>query len=129
MKKRSEVKTFHQFILYLVLIIIKRAHYRGQDSFGNRYYEVAAKRAEKSQRFVLYGKCKDPSTVTPDWFNWLHYSTDTYPKKAAFKSFSWQKKPLPNLTGTLFAYRPEAEISLAYAKKLYTPWKPNYEKK
>lgn len=119
------MKKFHQRILHIVLILFKRATYCGEDVLGNRYYEVSSKNGRKVERFVLYGKFQDPSSVAPDWFNWLHYSTNTYPKKKSFSGFFWQKKPLPNLTGTLFAYSPKPKIQSETGKLHYLPWKPN----
>lgn len=102
----------------------------GKDEFGNRYYQ--AKRIKKfrpPKRWIIYKGRPEASKVPACWHGWLHYTVDEPPHQMALH-YSWQKKHLPNLTGTPLAYHPGKNSSLyprAAKRKAplgYEPWKP-----
>ena len=79
----------------------------GVDSFGNRYYRSKGSKLNKRERrWVLYNGLPEASKVPGEWHAWLHHTVDEPLTEAAFKSCSWQKIHIPNLTGTINAYRP-----------------------
>ena len=102
----------------------------GQDALGNIYYE--SKKADKSglkRRWVIYNGANDASRVAPEWHGWLHNTVDIVPDQALPPPRSWQKAPLPNLTGTREAYRPAGALEAgglrAAATGDYEAWKPS----
>ena len=81
----------------------------GEDDFGNRYYEAKDNRDSydgRKRRWVIYHGYAEASKVPPDWHGWLHYTFDDPPTVAPLKRRSWEKDHMPNLTGTLAAWRP-----------------------
>jgi len=101
----------------------------GTDSFGNRYFkEKKARPGMKERRWVLYKGEPEASKVPPEWHGWLHY-TNKDPLSAGSPFHKpWQKEHLPNLTGTLGAYRPPGHTleggQRARATGDYEPWTP-----
>ena len=111
--------------------VAKRGVFVGDDEFGNKYYE--AKDASDSydrhkRRWVIYNGYAEASRVPPDWSGWLHYTIDEPPTLDPLKRQSWEKPHLPNLSGTLHAYRPQGSIAKggerAAATGDYEAWKP-----
>ncbi len=103
-----------------LLFLLRRFRHVGKDSFGNTYYEGPSKLPyQKTRRFVLYKGLIDASNVPPLWNAWLHHMSKDPPQEE--KSFYWQKKHLPNLTGTIFAHK----INIpSKNSKVYIPWDP-----
>lgn len=110
--------------------------YVGQDPFGNKYYCSSKKlgkyvgRYNKERRWVIYKGKAEASKIPPYWHGWIHYNTDEIPtEKDMKKKYKWQKQPLPNLTGTNYAYLPnghkEKEGIRDKAMGDYIPWNPN----
>lgn len=106
----------------------------GRDGAGNRYYRGklhpdAQSPGRREKRWVMYKGAPEASKVPPEWHGWLHYQTDIVPSdNAASYRRPWQKPHLPNLTGTLQAYRPPGHI-LAGGKRAdatgdYEAWTP-----
>jgi len=104
----------------------------GHDESGNSYYE--ARDASDSydgrkRRWVIYKGYADASKVPPDWHGWLHYTFAEPPTVAPFKLKGWEKPHLPNLTGTINAYKPAGAISKGgdrqKATSDYEAWTPN----
>jgi NADH:ubiquinone oxidoreductase subunit len=84
----------------------------GVDGFGNRYYQMKARKGyDHTRRWVVYKDSPEASDVPPEWHGWLHHQTDAVPSDST-QSFrrSWQKPHKPNLTGTTGAYRPPGHI-------------------
>jgi NADH:ubiquinone oxidoreductase subunit len=76
----------------------------GQDNAGNTYWEARRRKDfyGRPMRRITYAAAPDASIVPPEWWGWLHHTTDaplTAPRKA------WQKDHLPNRTGTPEAWR------------------------
>lgn len=85
----------------------------GEDEFGNKYYRSHEK------RFIKYSDNKDPTTISPYWYLWLHYAVD---EKRSKTKMDWQLERIPNRTGTKFSYNPRnAQVC---RDEDYSPWKP-----
>ena len=77
----------------------------GQDSDGNRYYEMKrARPGARMRRWVIYQGAPEATKVPPEWHAWLHHTTDA-PIPDSGRRF-WQKPHVPNRTGTPEGYRP-----------------------
>jgi NADH:ubiquinone oxidoreductase subunit len=109
--------------------IAKRADLVGQDDQGNRYFEERKATLEgRKRRYVIYKGYADPSRVPVDWHGWLHHTFEAPPTIEPFLLQAWEKPHLPNLTGTIFAYRPKGSLAsptrLNDASERYTAWTP-----
>ena len=96
----------------------------GKDDFGNKYYITR----DNKKKWVLYAKENDASNVTSAWHLWLTNDNVNIPIKND-KNLSWQKKHIPNRTGSEEAYKPKGVITKKiHAKnketKLYNSWIP-----
>jgi NADH:ubiquinone oxidoreductase subunit len=100
----------------------------GIDVAGNRYFTGSPRKGYKNERrWVMYKDAPDSSTVPPEWHSWLHYQTDTRPTSdgVTYRK-AWQKKPLPNMTGTQAAYHPQGKDGArAKATGDYHAWTPD----
>ncbi|MCT6879903.1 MAG: NADH-ubiquinone oxidoreductase subunit NDUFA12 family protein [Commensalibacter sp.] len=81
----------------------------GKDADGRAYYE--SRKATRlgggelrHERWVLYNKGDDPSSVPPEWWLWLHHGSDM-PLPASMRK-PWQTPHQPNPSGTEKAYHP-----------------------
>lgn len=102
----------------------------GADEAGNTYYEeFRAPKGRRKRRWVVYNGTVEASRVPSEWHGWLHYTFDEPPTKAPFKTRPWEKKHVPNLTGTPFAYTPPGSLERAGERPPatgdYEAWKPN----
>jgi NADH:ubiquinone oxidoreductase subunit len=109
--------------------ISKRAGFVGEDDQGNRYFEEHKVSLEgRKRRYVIYKGYAEPSRVPPDWHGWLHHTFDAPPTVEPFLLQPWEKPHQPNLTGTIFAYRPKGSLAAAASteKKAigYEAWEP-----
>ena len=109
------------------LLIKRKGEQVGEDRFGNRYFQERGKPRGRCRprRWVLYKGSPEASKVPAEWHGWLHYTVDQIPLNRLSKAKVWQKPHLPNLTGTIDAYRPPGDLK--YRTKLpesYEPWKP-----
>jgi NADH:ubiquinone oxidoreductase subunit len=98
----------------MLFTIGRRGVLIGKDEQGNRYYE--AKDAtdsydQRKRRWVIYNGYAEASKVPPEWHGWLHYTFDEPPTKEPLKRRDWEKDHLPNLTGTVEAWRPKGSIA------------------
>jgi NADH:ubiquinone oxidoreductase subunit len=100
----------------------------GRDGLGNIYFETKKPISGYTRRWVIYSGSNDASRVPPEWFGWLHHQTDTVPADLPAPR-AWVKPPLPNLTGTGEAYRPQGALerggTRAAATGDYEAWSPN----
>ena len=93
-----------------------------KDEFNNRYYT----NKNQSRRWVVYSGEVEASKVTPEWNNWLRFTSDDAPSEEANR-FEWQLGHTPNQTGTINAYSPK---SSSFNRKKsdrdleYDKWKP-----
>lgn len=109
--------------------IHRSARLVGHDESGNAYYESIDKRYDydgHNRRFVIYKGYADASKVSPDWHGWLHHTFAEPPTREPLARKSWEKDHRPNLTGTIWAWRPKGALSRggkrAAASGDYEPW-------
>lgn len=99
----------------------------GADAAGNSYWEGRRSvRDGRPRRFVLYAGPVEASVVPARWWGWLHHTTAA--PLAEDARHSWEKPHLPNLTGSVLAYRPQGSdlrqgvpVSPAGAYEAWTP--------
>lgn len=100
----------------------------GEDEFGNRYYQhKRVVKGVRRERWVLYKGKAEASKVPARWHRWLHYTTDHAPKDNK-QLYKWEKKHLPNLTGTQYAFVPKGHLKRGGKRYKvsadYQAWKP-----
>ena len=102
----------------------------GRDSQANVYY--CAKRpaaGAKQKRWVVYDGQAAASRVPPAWHSWLHHTTNDIPTDDVGRHWEWQRRHVPNMTGTAGAYQPPGHVEKggvrASATGDYEPWKPS----
>jgi NADH:ubiquinone oxidoreductase subunit len=107
------------------------SRYVGEDAFGNRYYEARDHKKSydgNKRRFVIYKGYADASKVPAEWHGWLHHTFEDPPTTAPLPRKAWEKDHQPNLTGTIWAWRPKGAIARggerAKATGDYEPWTP-----
>ena len=97
----------------------------GTDAAGNTYFRHGK---DASRRWVIYEGSNDSSRVPPEWNAWLRGTVDEVPDQSMPTRRSFQKDPLPNMTGTMAAYRPSGSLGgkgqRAAATGDYEAWKP-----
>ncbi len=103
----------------------------GEDEMGNRYFETRGDKYQydgRNRRFVIYKGYADASKVSPDWHGWLHHTFAEPPTREPLNRRFWEKDHSPNLTGTVWAWRPKGSIARggnrAKASGDYEPWTP-----
>ncbi|MEM6626891.1 MAG: NADH:ubiquinone oxidoreductase subunit NDUFA12 [Pseudomonadota bacterium] len=90
----------------------RRAVLVGEDDQGNSYYEEKKPSlAGRKRRYVIYNGAAEPSRVPSDWHGWLHHTFDKPPTEAPLETKKFELPHRPNLTGTLFAYRPKGSLA------------------
>ena len=96
---------------YLTLAM-KGAKKVGEDEYGNRYFEEARPTASdgRKRRYVVYKGYADASRVPMAWHGWLHHTYAEPPTVAPLPAKPWETEHQPNLTGTLYAYRPPGSL-------------------
>jgi len=93
-----------------------------EDKYKNRYYS----NKNDSRRWVVYYGEIDASKVTPEWNNWLRFTSDNVPSEEN-ERYNWQLDHTSNQTGTINAYSPK---SSSFNRKKsdkdldYEKWKP-----
>jgi NADH:ubiquinone oxidoreductase subunit len=111
--------------------VARRGVFIGQDDYGSRYYE--ARDASDSydgrkRRWVIYRGYAEASKVPAEWHGWLHYTFEEPPTTAPLTRKAWEKDHHPNLTGTLFAWRPKGSIARGGERQAatgdYEAWRP-----
>lgn len=107
----------------------RRARLVGSDEQGNRYFEERRPSLEgRPRRYVLYKGYAEPSRVPADWHGWLHYTFERPPTEEPFRLKAWEQPHRPNLTGTVYAYRPSGSLAgpgeRAKATGDYEAWRP-----
>ena len=91
----------------------------GKDNSGNKYYQNS-----KGKRWVIYNGEINASKIESDWYQWMHYQTNSDPLKIKVSKYSWQKPHSDNKTGTKKAYRPNKITNKKKDFKKYESWKP-----
>ena len=111
--------------------IKRRGVFVGQDDQGNRYYQAKDTRDSydgRKRRWVIFTGYSEASKVPPEWHGWLHHTFDDPPTIAPLKRQVWEKDHLPNMTGTVHAWRPKGAISQGGQRQKatgdYEAWRP-----
>lgn len=107
----------------------RRAVLVGEDEQGNRYFEEKKPSLEgRPRRYVIYKGYAEPSRVPADWHGWLHHTFAEPPTVAPFRLKAWEKPHQPNLTGTVYAPRPQGSLASTGERPRatgdYEAWKP-----
>jgi NADH:ubiquinone oxidoreductase subunit len=97
----------------------------GRDESGNIYFQH---KKDPRRRWVVYSGDNDGSRVPPAWGLWLRSTIDGLPDEALPPVRKWQKKPQPNMTGTMAAFRPDGALGSGKSRPAstgdYQPWTP-----
>ena len=97
----------------------------GRDEAGNIYYQG---KKNPARRWVIYDGANDGSRVPPNWQAWLRGTIADLPDKALPAARKFQRKPTPNLTGTMEAFRPDGALGSGRLRPAstgdYQPWIP-----
>jgi NADH:ubiquinone oxidoreductase subunit len=111
--------------------IRKDAALVGEDQYGNRYYQARTSKGSydgRLRRWVIYKGYAEPTKIPPEWHAWMHYLTEEPPTVAPLKRMRWEREHLPNLTGTVYAWRPKGSIARGGERQAapgdYQAWTP-----
>jgi NADH:ubiquinone oxidoreductase subunit len=111
--------------------INRRGVFVGQDDTGNRYFEAKDTKDSydgRKRRWVIFKGYPDASKVPAEWHGWLHHTFEEPPTVEPLKRQAWEKDHLPNLTGTVHAWRPQGSIARGGERQKasgdYEAWRP-----
>ncbi len=90
--------------------------YKGNDYFGNKYFQ-----SKSGRRWVIYNGEVDATKIPNEWYSWIHYLNNKIENTQNIKKYKWQKKNIPNRTGTSKAFHPNKDNKNEYKK--YKTWK------
>jgi NADH:ubiquinone oxidoreductase subunit len=97
----------------------------GRDEAGNVYFQH---KKNLRRRWVIYAGNNDGSRVPPAWQLWLRGTIDELPEEALPPIRKFQKRPEPNATGTMAAFRPDGALGSGKIRPAstgdYQPWTP-----
>jgi NADH:ubiquinone oxidoreductase subunit len=101
----------------------------GEDSQGNKFFEERRPSLEgRKRRYVKYKGLAEASRVDANWHGWLHHTIDEPPTREERKPYAWERPHLPNLTGTVKAYRPRGSLARGGVREKatsdYQAWTP-----
>ena len=109
----------------------RRGVFIGKDELGNSYYEAKDTKDSydgRKRRYVVYNGYAEASKVSPDWHGWLHHTFEEPPTVEPMKRQSWERDHIPNLTGTVHAWRPQGSIARSGERQKatgdYEAWRP-----
>ena len=109
----------------------RRGVFIGQDENGNKYYEAKDTKDSydgRKRRWVIFDGYAEASKVSPDWHGWLHYTFDEPPTLEPLPRRAWELDHIPNLTGTVNAWRPKGSIARGGERQKatgdYEAWRP-----
>jgi len=89
--------------------------YIGKDEKENKYYQ-----SKSGKRWVIYNGEVEASKIPDEWYSWIHHINNKIENSHDLKKYKWQKKHLPNQTGTKNSHHPKKN---KYAlKKKYNSW-------
>ena len=89
----------------------------GEDDAGNVFF----KDKHDNRRWVIYNGEIEATKIPVDWYSWIHSIKNKIEENHELKKYEWQKKHLPNQTGTEKAYNPQKNHDAN--KKKYKSWK------
>ena len=90
----------------------------GKDNSGNKYYE-----SKSGKRWVIYNGEVEASKIPSEWYSWMHHTGNKIENSHELNKYSWQKKHMPNQTGTENSYHPNKNKSKNVSNKKYNSWK------
>ncbi|NJM07664.1 NADH:ubiquinone oxidoreductase subunit NDUFA12, partial [Candidatus Gracilibacteria bacterium] len=104
----------------------------GTDEAGNVYYRSRGGKKHPAlgheRRWVVFNGEAEASRVPPGWAGWLQHTVDTPPSFEAYVPREWEKPHVPNLTGSMHAYRPKGSAALGGERQKtggdYDAWRP-----
>lgn len=109
----------------------RRGVFIGKDENGNSYYEAKDTKDSydgRKRRWVIFEGYAEASKVSPDWHGWLHHTFDEPPTVEPLKRQAWERDHIPNLTGTVHAWRPQGSIACGGERQKatgdYEAWRP-----
>ncbi|KRB44635.1 MAG: NADH:ubiquinone oxidoreductase subunit NDUFA12 [Pseudomonadota bacterium] len=109
----------------------RRGVFIGKDELGNSYYEAKDTKDSydgRKRRYVVYNGYAEASKVSPDWHGWLHHTFELPPTLEPLKRQPWELDHIPNLTGTVHAWRPQGSIARSGERQKatgdYEAWRP-----
>ena len=109
----------------------RRGVFIGKDELGNSYYEAKDTKDSydgRKRRYVVYNGYAEASRVSPDWHGWLHHTFEQPPTVEPLIRQSWERDHIPNLTGTVHAWRPQGSIARSGERQKatgdYEAWRP-----
>ena len=73
----------------------------GSDDKGNKYYK-----SKLGKRWVIYNGETESTSISNEWYSWIHFMPNKIEKTREIKTFKWQKPFISNQTGTDQAYHP-----------------------
>ncbi|WP_269717028.1 NADH:ubiquinone oxidoreductase subunit NDUFA12 [Caulobacter sp. NIBR2454] len=123
---------WNQGTVGLRFTVSRLGRFVGQDEYGNRYFEARDDRESydvgRKRRWVIFRGYADASKVPAEWHGWLHYTLDEVPTDEPLARKVWEKDHLPNLTGTVHAWRPQGSIARSGERPAatgdYQAWSP-----
>ncbi len=92
--------------------------FKGEDKFGNKYYE-----SKSGKRWVIYKKETEATSISGDWYSWIHFMINKFPENNDENKYPWEKDRQTNQTGTDNAYRPKKISKGEKLNKKYDIWK------
>ncbi|PHS40285.1 MAG: NADH:ubiquinone oxidoreductase subunit NDUFA12 [Robiginitomaculum sp.] len=94
-----------------LLAVKRRGKFVFEDEFGNKYYEEKKVTYDgRKRRWVTYKGYADASKVPSEWHGWLHHMYDQRPNEQPLERQNFEKQHRPNMTGTVFAWRPKGSL-------------------
>lgn len=110
--------------------IKRRSEFIGTDDYGNRYFQDRkAFTGGRKKRYVIYKGLAEPSKVPAEWHGWLHHAVEDPPTVTPLQRREWETDHKPNMTGTMFAYKPSGSVSGGGERQAapgdYEAWDPD----
>lgn len=110
--------------------IKRRSEFVGADDYGNRYFQDRkASTGGRKKRYVIYNGLAEPSKVPADWHGWLHHAVQDPPTVTPLERRAWETDHKPNMTGTIFAYKPSGSVASGGERQAapgdYEAWDPD----
>ena len=90
----------------------------GKDTSGNKYYQ-----SKSGKRWVIYNGEVEASKIPSEWYSWMHRTGNKIENSHELDKYKWQKKHMPNQTGTENSYHPNKNKNKNAPNKKYTSWK------
>ena len=109
----------------------RKGEHVGTDQAGNHYYRAKSAMPDSiaERRWVIFNGYSEASSIPPGWHGWMHHTVTEPPTIAPLKRQKWEKDHVPNLTGTVRAYRPKGSLARGGVRQAssadYEAWTPD----